>query len=120
MVQRRKTDRDDHIGRKLYEARCMAGMSQTDLGEKIGVTFQQVQKYEKGDNRISAGRLSDAAACLNQPITFFYDGISGPATEPDKVTRRVLHAAAALNRVVNDDTRNSIIDLIHSCAEKED
>lgn len=54
--------------------RVMLGMSQTDLAQAIGVTFQQIQKYEKGTNRVSAGRMQQFAKCLDVPVTFFFDG----------------------------------------------
>ena len=67
---------DLEIGHKIRAARLERGLSQSDLAEGIGLTFQQVQKYEKGANRVSAGRLQRIADMLNMPVTFFYDGMS--------------------------------------------
>ncbi|WP_375675892.1 helix-turn-helix domain-containing protein [Bartonella sp. CL42QHWL] len=67
---------DIAIGRKIRFKRTMLGMSQKKLGSQLGVTFQQIQKYEKGSNRIGAGRLQEIADILNVPIAFFYADLS--------------------------------------------
>ena len=72
-MERRTTPVDHAIGARVKERRRQLGMSQTELGEKIGVTFQQVQKYELGTNRIGAGRLASIAGALDVPITFLLD-----------------------------------------------
>jgi transcriptional regulator with XRE-family HTH domain len=61
----------------------MLGMSQERLGEGLGITFQQVQKYEKGTNRVGASRLQNIAAILSAPISFFFEGSPGPVVESD-------------------------------------
>ena len=66
---------DAHVGQRVRLRRVLVGMSQERLGELLGLTFQQVQKYEKGLNRIGAGRLYEIAGILGVPIGFFYDGI---------------------------------------------
>lgn len=65
----------EYIGSRLREARTMRGMSQEDLAKRIGLTFQQVQKYEKGANRISATQLFDLAGIMELPITWFFEGL---------------------------------------------
>ena len=67
------TDADRFIGNRIRARRMLIGMSQERLGEILGVTFQQVQKYEKGVNRIGAGRLQDIAEAHGVPITYSYD-----------------------------------------------
>ncbi|WP_375633379.1 MULTISPECIES: helix-turn-helix domain-containing protein [unclassified Bartonella] len=67
---------DISIGRKIRFKRTMLGVSQKKLGSQLGVTFQQIQKYEKGSNRIGAGRLQEIADILNVPISFFYADLS--------------------------------------------
>src|SRR5437870_4525439 len=70
----RRPDRhDEEVGRRLRARRLERELSQTQLGEQIGVTFQQLQKYETGANRISAGRLQRAAEALGVPMTFFFE-----------------------------------------------
>ena len=66
---------DDHIGGRIRERRIMLGLTQQQLAETIGVTYQQAHKYERGINRVSAGRLFEVARALSAPITYFYEGI---------------------------------------------
>lgn len=68
---------DVHVGSRVRLGRVTSGISQEKLATKVGVTFQQVQKYEKGRNRISASRLYDIAHVLEVPISFFFDGMPG-------------------------------------------
>ncbi|MGD0334483.1 MAG: helix-turn-helix transcriptional regulator [Xanthobacteraceae bacterium] len=73
MAQRSSTAADREIGRRLKIRRLDLGISQTAVADALGLTFQQVQKYEKGTNRISAGRLQRLAEILDIPIAYFYD-----------------------------------------------
>jgi len=66
---------DQHVALRLRAKRKELGLSQTQLADVIGTTFQQVQKYEKGTNRISAGRLWQVAKCFKVPIEYFFDGL---------------------------------------------
>src|SRR3984957_8275980 len=66
---------DDHVGARIRERRIILGLTQQQLAELIGVTYQQAHKYERGINRVSAGRLFEIAGILNAPITYFYEGI---------------------------------------------
>src|ERR1043166_9445187 len=75
--KRRAGAEDVEIGRKIRALRLQRGLSQSGLADGIGLTFQQVQKYEKGTNRVSAGRLQQIADILNTPVMFFFGG-----TEP--------------------------------------
>lgn len=70
---------DVHVGGRLRIRRVLLGMSQEKLGEKLGLTFQQVQKYEKGSNRIGASRLFDVSRILDVPVSFFYEGLGEEA-----------------------------------------
>lgn len=65
---------DKHIGHRLHVRRKLMGVSQDQLAKRVGLTFQQIQKYERGTNRISAGRLFYFSKILGVPITYFYDG----------------------------------------------
>jgi transcriptional regulator with XRE-family HTH domain len=65
---------DKHVGSRLRMRRLMLDMSQTDIANALGVTFQQVQKYEKGTNRISASRLQHISQILQVPVSFFFEG----------------------------------------------
>src|ERR1700747_1193566 len=80
---------DDHVGARIRERRIMLGLTQQQLAEMIGVTYQQAHKYERGINRVSAGRLYEIARVLNAPITYFYEGLgergARPATPPQRI-----------------------------------
>src|SRR5207302_4903272 len=67
---------DIQVGNRVRIRRMLIGMSQERLGDLLGLTFQQVQKYEKGVNRIGAGRLFEVARILNVPVDFFYEGVA--------------------------------------------
>ncbi len=67
---------DVHVGARLRQRRTLLGMSQTTLGDALGMSFQQVQKYEKGTNRISASRLFNLARVLDVPIQYFLDDMT--------------------------------------------
>jgi transcriptional regulator with XRE-family HTH domain len=68
---------DIHVGSRIRLRRTMLGMSQEKLGESLGITFQQIQKYEKGTNRVGASRLQNISAILNVPVSFFFEDAPG-------------------------------------------
>ena len=72
----RAQDADRHVGARMRERRIMLGLSQQQMAELIGVTYQQAHKYEKGVNRIAAGRLSSIAQALGVPVGYFFDGLT--------------------------------------------
>ncbi|HEY4406674.1 MAG TPA: helix-turn-helix transcriptional regulator [Xanthobacteraceae bacterium] len=74
MPKKSPNSTDKHVGSRVRMRRMMLQMSQTELGNDIGLTFQQVQKYEKGTNRIGAGRLHEISRILKVPISFFFEG----------------------------------------------
>jgi len=67
---------DVHVGKRVRHRRWMVGMTQQQLAEKVGIKFQQIQKYETGMNRVSASRLWDISYALGVPVSFFFDGLS--------------------------------------------
>jgi len=70
---------DVHVGKRIRHRRWMIGMTQQQLADKVGIKFQQIQKYETGMNRVSASRLWDIADALEVPVSFFFEGLSGEA-----------------------------------------
>lgn len=121
-VAKRANSVDAVVGTRVRVRRMSLGMSQSSLGEKLGVTFQQVQKYEKGANRIGASRLQAIADALQVPIGFFFDR-ARENVEPNHLG--VLTAEGVrLNRAfiaINDHgTRRQIIDLVRSIANAGD
>jgi transcriptional regulator with XRE-family HTH domain len=74
---------DEYVGKRVRQRRWMVGYSQQQLGEAVGIKFQQIQKYETGMNRISASRLWDIADTLGVPVTFFFEGYDGAAMDAE-------------------------------------
>ena len=86
---------DRYVGARVRMRRLMLGMSQTALGNSLGVTFQQVQKYEKGANRIGASRLQQIGAALQVPVSFFFEELPVPAKAQASTEARVHRRAVA-------------------------
>jgi len=111
----------------------MIGMSQERLGELLGLTFQQVQKYEKGVNRIGAGRLFEISRILNVPISYFYETVTDPTSAQagfaDRDSQPLLDFVAsgdglqlslAFMRIKDGKVRKRILDLVKSLGEEAD
>lgn len=75
-----ETSIENHVASRIRLRRGLLGMSQSDLARTLGITFQQVQKYERGSNRVSVGKLYRLAEILDVPLTFFFDGLDAPGT----------------------------------------
>ena len=127
-MQKRATPIDEHIGRQIRARRKALHMSQGKLGQLLGLTFQQIQKYEKGTNRIGAGRLFEFARALGVSILYFYEGIldelSGrsfgfaedEAPAPKQRNSEVAELTAAFLRIKNPAVRKQILELVKSTA----
>jgi transcriptional regulator with XRE-family HTH domain len=126
---------DKHVGSRLRMRRLMLDMSQSDIAEALGLTFQQVQKYEKGTNRISASRLQQLCRILQVPVAFFFEGapqaIGLPksteveAESPDYVrdflsTSDGLALVKAFTRIRNARLRHAIVALVQQVAPEPD
>lgn len=128
---RRPNPVDAHVGTRVRLRRMLLGMSQEKLGEHLGLTFQQVQKYEKGVNRIGASRLFDLSRVLGVPVQFFYDEAPaglvdaplapGFAERPDETyvvdflsTREGLELNKAFVKISDARVRRAIVDLVRS------
>ncbi len=125
---------DIHVGRRLRLKRTVLGLSQEAVGKEIGVTFQQIQKYERGINRMGASRLYDFAKALGVQVSYFFEGygeyvndagmILGAAEpeaakfEHEKINNReTLEVMRAYYRIKNPSVRKRIIELIKAFAE---
>ena len=84
---------DEHIGHRIQLRRVMLGLSQKDLAKVCGISFQQIQKYEVADNRISASRLFEISTALETPVSFFFRGLPGNTPEETRSGRRPLHVS---------------------------
>ena len=107
---------DIHVGRKVREARAVKGFSQEKLGNILGVSFQQVQKYEKGSNRIGGSRLWAISQALDVPIAYFFDGLENESgAEQKHLPRRIIQLASQIDSIKNDAVRAQILNLIKAC-----
>jgi transcriptional regulator with XRE-family HTH domain len=88
---------DKHVGIRVRLRRKMLAMNQRQLGDALGLTFQQVQKYEKGTNRIGASRLQQISHILEVPVEFFFDG----APNASSTTNRSIHSLADVNDFIS-------------------
>ena len=127
---RRANPIDVHVGSRVRLRRMLLGMSQEKLGEHLRLTFQQIQKYEKGINRIGASRLFDLSKVLGVPVQFFYeelpasttDGASGFADRPESYaveflgSREGLELNKAFARITDSRVRRSIVELVRAFA----
>jgi transcriptional regulator with XRE-family HTH domain len=125
---------DKHVGSRVRMRRMMIGMSQEKLGEKLGITFQQIQKYEKGTNRVGASRLQQIATVLAVPPAFFFEGAPVPifgagggfseAASPAYVsdflaTSDGLALTKAFMRIKDPKVRRRIVDLVEAMVADE-
>jgi transcriptional regulator with XRE-family HTH domain len=122
---------DTHVGSRVRLRRTMLGMSQEKLGESLGITFQQIQKYEKGSNRIGASRLQRMSEVLNVPVAFFFEdapgGVDGKngfseSSGPDYVvdflsSSEGLQLNRAFVRIADPKVRRRVIDLVRTLAD---
>jgi transcriptional regulator with XRE-family HTH domain len=126
---------DKHVGSRVRMRRMMLNMSQEKLGDALGLTFQQVQKYEKGTNRIGASRLQQIAHILQVPVSFFFEGApllpgqhSGGMSEAPSpayvsdflATSDGLSLTKAFMRIKNNKLRRRIVDLVEQIAGVDD
>lgn len=133
MVKKAPNPIDRHVGSRVRMRRMMLSMSQEKLGDALGLTFQQVQKYEKGANRIGASRLQQIARILQVPVSFFFDGApsqpgergaSEEAPSPSYVadflaTSDGLALTKAFVRIKDAKLRRRIVDLVTEIAGEE-
>jgi transcriptional regulator with XRE-family HTH domain len=119
---------DVHVGRRVKMRRMMLKLSQTDLGKKSGITFQQIQKYEKGANRVSASRLQEFAKMLDVPVSFFFEGLesngaklkNAPADLAQQLlaTRDGIELTKAFISVDDKMLRRSIVNMVEEAAKR--
>ena len=125
---------DRHVGSRVRMRRLMVGMSQERLGDALGLTFQQIQKYEKGTNRIGASRIQQIAEILQVPVSFLFEGSPGssagaegfgtapsPAYVADFLaTAEGLALIRAFMRVPDIKLRRAIVDMVELIGGRED
>ena len=135
MPKKQASPIDVQVGTRVRLRRMLIGMSQEKLGELLGLTFQQVQKYEKGVNRIGAGRLFQVAHILGVPIDYFYEGVNGASdgapgfAEPGNGSPPVmeflssgegLQLSLAFMKIKDPKVRKRVLDLVKSLSDGEE
>jgi transcriptional regulator with XRE-family HTH domain len=125
---------DKHVGARVRMRRLLVSMSQERLGEALGITFQQIQKYEKGANRIGASRLQQIAKILGVPVEFFFDGAPsgelgaasgfGEMPQPSFVsdfmaTSEGVQLTRAFVKIADPQVRRRLIDLVETLASSQ-
>jgi transcriptional regulator with XRE-family HTH domain len=119
---------DKHVGGRVRMRRIMVGMSQDTLGKKLGLTFQQIQKYEKGTNRIGASRLQQISEILGVPVAFLFEGLPGPKSSagehilPNQIVDLMGSALGqrlvqGFGRISDKKLRSDLAQLIESIAD---
>ncbi|NNG04148.1 MAG: helix-turn-helix transcriptional regulator [Inquilinus sp.] len=120
---------DVHVGMRLRQRRTLLGMSQEKLAKAFGVSFQQVQKYERGANRISASRLHLLTRILDVPVSYFFEGIPSEVQDrplpsehdaPDRMTsRETLELVRAYYKILDPSVRKRLVDLARALGKEE-
>jgi transcriptional regulator with XRE-family HTH domain len=123
---------DVHVGMRLRQRRALLGMSQTALGKAVGLTFQQIQKYERGTNRMGSSRLYEFAKVLDVPVSFFFEEMTPatatgkrkpgrPRVKPDdtdvSTKRETLELVRAYYKIGNEQIRDQIRGLVQAVAQ---
>jgi transcriptional regulator with XRE-family HTH domain len=127
---------DSHVGGRIRLRRTLLGLTQEKLGETLGLTFQQVQKYERGANRVSASRLFDLARILEVPVSYFFDDLPSQAggmmnrfgfaesgdrygADETLASRETLELVRAYYRITDPSVRKRVFELVKSMAPPE-
>lgn len=126
---------DLHVGKRLKQRRVLTGTSQEKLADALGITFQQIQKYENGSNRMGASRLYQVGKVLDVPVAFFFEGFQTtvpqsetpaalqaaeetPEIDDDVMTRReTLELVKAYYAITNEDTRKKMLAVLRSMSD---
>ena len=133
MIKKAPNPIDKHVGSRVRMRRVLIGMSQERLGEALGLTFQQVQKYEKGTNRIGASRLQQISTILGVPVSFFFEGAPSNELEPNGApdsassahvvdflsTIEGLQLNKAFVRIKDPKVRRRVVDLVAALSGTE-
>jgi transcriptional regulator with XRE-family HTH domain len=119
---------DVHVGKTIRIQRLLRKVSQTELGDRVGVTFQQIQKYEKGSNRVSASMLVEIAGALSVDVRTFFDDLTAAAanandnpapSEEFVISREGVQLNAAFFSIKNEQLRKKILKLVQAIASTE-
>ncbi len=113
---------DVHVGQRVRQRRWTVGMTLQQLGEKTGISYQQIKKYETGANRIGASRMWDIAVAMEVPVSFFFEGLDGQAPDTgmvrgDPLTDKEALALVRTYHAIPKNQRRHLFDLAFALAE---
>jgi transcriptional regulator with XRE-family HTH domain len=108
---------DTHVGQRLKDRRLAMGIKQSDVAKALGISFQQIQKYERGINRISASKLHEIALLLKVPTSHFFDGLDTSGPDPLALTSEEEARLLTLFRKTDQATRPAIMRILEKAAE---
>ncbi len=113
---------DIHVGQRVRFKRKMMGLTQTDLAQKVSLTFQQIQKYEKGENRISASKLFQISQILGTNVSFFFEGYSDEQSNSEEVVlddKKSVELVQSFKSIKNPKLQKRIMMLINSVNDED-
>lgn len=112
---------DRHVGDRIRRRRVMLGLTQEQLGEALGISYQQIQKYETGANRVSAGRLFMISHILEVSVGTLFDGLGEEIdNEMSNTSRHVIELVRAFSKISDDKVRGSVMSLVRTLADRGD
>ena len=113
-------DIDRHVGERIRRRRVMLGLTQEQLGEALGISYQQIQRYETGANRVSAGRLFKISQILEINVAKLFDGL-GEAPEEDVTSgsRHVIELVRSFTKIKDEKIRGSVMALVRTLSDRE-
>jgi transcriptional regulator with XRE-family HTH domain len=109
---------ENHVGQKIRERRTMLGLTQQQLADLIGVTYQQAHKYERGINRVSAGRLFEISQVLGVEVSFFYEGLNSNQDSVNERQRMCLDLARNFTNIKNEKHQDALSMLCRVLSEQ--
>ena len=114
-------DIDRHVGERIRRRRVMLGLTQEQLGDALGISYQQIQKYETGANRVSAGRLFIISQILEVSVAALFDGL-GEETDSDisATSRNVIELVRAFSKISDEKVRGSVMSLVRTLGDRAD
>lgn len=132
MIKKTPNPIDKHVGSRVRMRRVLIGMSQEKLGDALGITFQQIQKYEKGTNRIGASRMQQISTVMGVPVSYFFEDAPGAETKAEGfgesqgsdyvvdflTTTEGLQLNKSFVRITDAKVRRKIVDLVSALADQ--
>ncbi len=114
------SDIDRRVGERIRRRRILLGFTQDQLGDALNISYQQVQKYETGANRVSAGRLHQIAQTLQTNVSWFFDALGEDEQASQTSSRHVIDLVRNFSRIEDEQVRGAVLSLVRSLADGDD